>query len=73
MVLECIKYYGVGSLAFINGNMNSQKDIQTLVKNIWQVFVKHLATIHGIFKLTVPHVINPMNPKIEHIRTEFHK
>lgn len=41
MVWGCITYYGVGSLAFVNGNMNSQKYIQTLDDNIWQVVVKH--------------------------------
>jgi hypothetical protein len=30
MVWGCLTYYGVGTLAFIDGNMNSQKYIQTL-------------------------------------------
>lgn len=41
MVWGCITYYVVGSLAFINGNMNSQKYIQTLDDNSWQAVVNH--------------------------------
>jgi hypothetical protein len=36
-----LTYYGVGTLAFIDGNMNSQKYIQTLDDNIWPVVTKH--------------------------------
>jgi uncharacterized protein YuzB (UPF0349 family) len=41
MVWGCLTYYGVGTLAFIDGNMNSQKYIQTLDDNIWPVVTKH--------------------------------
>jgi hypothetical protein len=39
MVWGYLTYYGVGTLAFIDGNMNSQKYIQTctLDDNIWPV------------------------------------
>jgi uncharacterized protein YuzB (UPF0349 family) len=37
IVWDCLTYYGVGTLAFIDGNMNSQKYIQTLDDNIWPV------------------------------------
>jgi hypothetical protein len=39
MVWGCLTYYGVGTLAFIDGNMNSQKYIQTLDDNIWPVVI----------------------------------
>ena len=41
MVWGCLTYYGVGTLAFIDGNMNSQKCVQTLDDNIWPVVTKH--------------------------------
>jgi hypothetical protein len=37
MVWGCLTYYGVGTLAFIDGNMNTSKYIQTLDDNIWPV------------------------------------
>jgi transposase len=39
-----LTYYGVGTLAFIDGNMNSQKYIQTLDINIWPVVTKHFGS-----------------------------
>jgi hypothetical protein len=41
IVWSCLTYYGVGTLAFIDGNMNSQTYIQTLDDNIWPVVTKH--------------------------------
>ncbi|VDI08343.1 Hypothetical predicted protein [Mytilus galloprovincialis] len=43
MVWGCITYYGVGTLAMINGNMNSVKYIETLDDNLWQVVTKHFS------------------------------
>jgi hypothetical protein len=47
MVWGCLTYYGVGTLAFIDGNMNSQKYVQTLDDNIWPVVTKHIQLIQS--------------------------
>ena len=42
MVWGCLTYHGVGTLAMINGNMNSVKYIETLDNNLWKAVAKHL-------------------------------
>ena len=45
MVWGCLTYHGVGTLAIINGNMNSVKYIETLDNNLWQI-VANILGIH---------------------------
>jgi hypothetical protein len=42
MVWECITFYGVRKLVFVDGNMNSEKCIEVLDANLWAVVMKHL-------------------------------
>jgi hypothetical protein len=50
MVWECLTYHGVGTLAMINGNMNSVKYIETLDNNLWQVVAKHFGNTPYLFQ-----------------------
>ncbi|CAG2250206.1 unnamed protein product [Mytilus edulis] len=50
MVWGCITYYGVGTLAMINGNTNSVKYIETLDDNLWQVVTKHFGNEPYLFQ-----------------------
>lgn len=43
MVWGCLTYYGVGTLATVVGNMNSEKYISTLDNNLWQIVAKHFS------------------------------
>ena len=35
MVWGCVSYFGTGSLAFVEGNMNSEKYIEVLENHLW--------------------------------------
>lgn len=50
MVWGCVTFYGVGTLTFINGNMNSEKYIETLGDNLWQVVMKHFPNRPYLFQ-----------------------
>ena len=50
MVWECLTNHGVGTLAMINGNMNSVKYIETLDNNLWQVVAKHFGNTPYFFQ-----------------------
>ena len=50
MVWGSLTYYGVGTLAMVDGNMNSQKYIETLDNNLWQVVVKHFGNKPYLFQ-----------------------
>ena len=50
MVWGCLTYHGVGTLAIINGNMNSVKYIETLDNNIWQIVAKHFGNTTCLFQ-----------------------
>ena len=50
MVWGCICYSGVGMLSFIDGNMNTQKYIQTLDDYLWPSVVKHFDDNSWIFQ-----------------------
>lgn len=50
MVWGCITYYGVGTLVFVNGNMNSEKYIEVLDNNLWPVIVKHFPNEGCLFQ-----------------------
>ena len=41
-----ITYYGTGLLAFADGNVNSQKYIDTLEHYLWPVITKHFSNQH---------------------------
>lgn len=41
MVWGCITYDGVGTLSMVNGNMNSEKYIDTLENKLWPVIAKN--------------------------------
>lgn len=43
MVWGTITYHGAGILAFVDGNMNSQKYISVLDEHLWPVIVKYFA------------------------------
>jgi len=42
MVWGCVAYFGMGTLAFINGNMNSEKYINTFDNYLWPTVTKTL-------------------------------
>jgi hypothetical protein len=42
MVWGCVTYFGMGTLAFINGNMNSEKYINTFDNYLWPTVTKTL-------------------------------
>ena len=44
-----ITYYGTGLLAFADGNVNSQKYIDTLEHYLWPVITKHFSNQHWYF------------------------
>ena len=50
MVWDCICYSGTGMLAFIDGNMNTQKYIQTLDQHLWPSVAKHFADHSWVFQ-----------------------
>jgi hypothetical protein len=50
MVWGCLTYHGVGTLAMINGNMNSVKYIETLDNNLWQIVAKHFGNTPCLFQ-----------------------
>ena len=50
MVWGCLTYHGVGTLAMINGNMNSVKYIETLDNNLWKVVAKHFRNTPYLFQ-----------------------
>ena len=50
MVWGCLTYNGVGTLAFVDGNMNSDKYIQTLDDNLWPAVVKRYGSERWIFQ-----------------------
>ena len=50
MVWGCITYQGIGTLAFIDGNMNSEKYIKTLDDSIWQVVAKNYGVNTCLFQ-----------------------
>ena len=50
MVSGCLTYHGVGTLAMINGSMNSVTYMETLDNNIWQVVAKHFRNTPYLFK-----------------------
>ena len=50
MVWGCICYSGTGMLAFIYGNMNTQKYIQTLDQHLWPSLTKHFADNSWVFQ-----------------------
>jgi mannose-6-phosphate isomerase-like protein (cupin superfamily) len=49
MVWGSITNYGTGLLAFVDGNMNSQKYIDTLEHYLWPVITKHFSNQHWYF------------------------
>jgi hypothetical protein len=50
MVWGCVTYFGMGTLAFINGNMNSEKYINTLDNYLWPAVTKHYGVNRWIFQ-----------------------
>lgn len=50
MVWGSLTYYGVGTLVTVNGNMNSEKYIETLDDNLWQVVAKNFGNNPYIFQ-----------------------
>ena len=50
MVWGCITYQGIGNLAFIDGNINSEKYIKTLDDNVWQVVAKNYGVNTWLFQ-----------------------
>ena len=50
VVWGCLTYHGVGTLAMINGNMNSVKYIETLDNNLWQIVAKHFGNTPCLFQ-----------------------
>lgn len=50
MVWGCMTYTGMGTLAFIDGNMNSVKYIDILETYLWPVVIKHFGVIRWIFQ-----------------------
>jgi transposase len=50
MVWGCLTYHGVGTLCMVTGNMNSEKYIETLDNNLWQVVTKHFGREPFIFQ-----------------------
>ena len=49
MVWGCLTYRDVGTLVMINGNMNSDKYIETFDNNLWQVVAKHFGNTPYLF------------------------
>jgi transposase len=50
MVWGCVTYFGMGTLAFINGNVNSEKNINTLDNYLWPTVIKHYGVNRWIFQ-----------------------
>ena len=50
MVWGCVCYSGTGMLAFIDGNMNAQKYIQSLDQHLWPSVAKHFVDNSWVFQ-----------------------
>ena len=50
MVWGCVTYFGMGTLTFINGNMNSENYINTLDHYFWPAVTKHYGVNRWIFQ-----------------------
>jgi hypothetical protein len=51
MVWGCVTFFGMGTLAFINGNMNSEKYINTLDNYLWLAVTKHYGVVRILSRL----------------------
>ena len=50
MIWGCICWNGVGTLAKVTGNINSEKYKEILEENIWPVIVRHFPDDHYFFQ-----------------------
>ena len=58
MIWGCICWNGVGTLAKVTGNINSEKYKEILEENIWPVIVRHFPDDKYFFRMTMPQCID---------------
>ena len=54
MVWGCITWYGIGTLSFVDGNIDAEKYLATLEENLWPVTARHFPTAGEIFQDVAP-------------------
>lgn len=69
MVWGCVTYFGMGTVAFINGNMNFEKYITTLDNYLWPAVTNIMLSIVRYFKRTMPPLTSPDCVKLGSKRT----
>ena len=50
MVWGCITWYGIGTLSFVDGNIDAEKYLNTLEENLWPVIARQFPTDGEIFQ-----------------------
>ena len=50
MAWGCITLYGIGTLSFVDGNIDAEKYLDTLEENLWPVIARHFPTGGEIFQ-----------------------
>jgi len=50
MIWGCLTFSGVGTVDFVEGNMNAKRYTDILEDNLWQVFVRHFPENNCIFQ-----------------------
>ena len=46
----CITWYGIGTLSFVDGNIDAEKYLDTLEENLWPIIARHFPTGGEIFQ-----------------------